>query len=399
MAKKNKKTAESPTNDPVADLFSDLAADTGGSVLDDIDSIKYFVDTGNLAVNFVCSGRFINGGVPGGRLTEIYGPASSGKSLIATNVIRGCQKLGGFPIYLDCENTINKDFVQSASHVDVSKVIRYTPQTLEEVFIKVHTVIKKVREVKGTEVPIVIVYDSISVSPSAREYREVELPENYTDADWKRIVGGKEQPGERAKICSREFRKLTPILEEQNATMVVVNQTREKIGVMFGSPETTGGGGNALPFYASCRIRTQTQKKIENSKTGSIVGINMKIKNMKNKTFRPFMETESVQLYFDRGINPLSGLLNTLIMSERIDVSGKGSFTVKEPWAAGEEIKFRSSMARNDVPEDVLYQCPLLIDAESKEQVKDYLSEYQLAIHREDAKDLEEKELKNEEDL
>jgi hypothetical protein len=125
----------------------------------------------------------------------------------------------------------------------------------------------------------------------------------------------------------------------------------------------------------------------------------MKIKNMKNKTFRPFMETESVQLYFDRGINPLSGLLNTLIMSERIDVSGKGSFTVKEPWSAGEEIKFRSSMARNDVPEDVLYRCPSLIDAESKEQVKDYLSEYQLAIHREDAKDLEEKELKSEEDL
>ena len=116
------------------DFFSSMAKATGGDVLNEIDSVKYFIDSGNLAINYICSGRFIDGGIPGGKLTEIYGPSSSSKSLVGSNVLYGCQKINGIPILLDCENSANKEFIKKASHCDLKRVLRYTPQTLEDVF-------------------------------------------------------------------------------------------------------------------------------------------------------------------------------------------------------------------------------------------------------------------------
>ena len=93
-------------------FFESLAEATGGDVLDQIDSIKYFVDTGSLAINYICSGQFITGGIPGGKLTEIYGPNSSSKSLIGANILFGTQKMKGIPVLIDCENSANKEFIQ-----------------------------------------------------------------------------------------------------------------------------------------------------------------------------------------------------------------------------------------------------------------------------------------------
>jgi hypothetical protein len=150
-------------------------------------------------------------------------------------------------------------------------MVRYTPETLERCFSKITAILQMVRKDKRFDgKPIVILYDSISGSPCEREFRETNLPENYTQDQYKKIVGGKEQPGERAKVCSREFRKIIPLLEKYDGTLVVLNQTRDKIGVRYGSPETTGGGGNALIFYASLRARPQAQAKIEKSNQPSL---------------------------------------------------------------------------------------------------------------------------------
>lgn len=388
------------------DFFTSLAKETSGDIIDLIDSVKYFVDTGSLALNYICSGKFISGGIPGGKLTEIFGPNSSSKSLIGSNILFGCQRMNGISILMDCENSANKEFMMKASHCDVKKIVRHTPQCLEDVFTKMYKVIEFIRKVKGPDVPIVIVYDSITVSPSARELREVSLPEHYTQADFKRIVGGHEQPGERAKICSKELRKINSIMEENNATIVILNQTRAKIGgfaPMGMEAKTTGGGGNALPFYSSCRIETKTQMKIEKKLTAKkkkILGINVKMKNVKNKTHRPFIESDNIQLLFDRGINPLSGLLSCLMDADRIE--GKsGNFTVKEPWAGGAEIKFKSSMDRNDVPMEVLLRCPALIDADSPEQVQEYLEPFMEAINfkPEDDEEIEVNEVEYEEEI
>lgn len=375
----------SASGDSLDDLFKEIAEETGGDVLDKIDSVNYFVDTGSLALNYICSGKFIDGGIPGGKLTEIYGPSSSSKSLFGNNILYGCQKMGGIPVLLDCENSANKEFIKKASHCDLNKVLRYTPQSLEEVFSKMYSVIEKIRK-KDPDRPIVIVYDSIGVSPSARELREVDLPENYDKATYKRIVGGNEQPGERAKICSRELRKLNSVMEKTGATVIILNQTREKIGIMFGNPETTAGGGNALPFYASCRIRPQTQKKIERkitAKKSKILGINIKLKNVKNKTHRPFVESEGIQLLFDKGINPLSGLLSCLVEDDRLEAKGAGNFIIKDAYLGEdkENNKFKASLDKNEMPLEVLLKHPALINAESREQVESYFAPYMDAIN------------------
>lgn len=369
-------------NDIDDDFFEDLAEKTGGDVLDSIDSVKYFIDTGSLALNYICSGKFITGGIPGGKLTEIFGPNSSSKSLFGANILFGTQKVGGIPCLLDCENSANKEFIQLASHCNLKRIVRHTPETLEEVFAKMYKVIEAVREKKGPEVPIVIVYDSIGVSPSARELREVNLPETYTKEQFKKIVGAHEQPGERAKICSREFRKLNTVMERHNATVVILNQTRDKIGT-YVPTKTTAGGGNALPFYASCRLETKTMQKIEkklSAKKKKILGINVKLINRKNKTHRPFVESENVQLLFDKGINPISGLLSCLLDAGRVEVSGTGSFKVNSAFSNGEEVKFRASLERNDIPMDILLKCPAIIDASTTEQVQAYLEPYRSAI-------------------
>lgn len=402
MGRKKISASSNSSNDSSDDLFKEIAKETGGDILDKIDSVNYFVDTGSLALNYICSGKFIDGGIPGGKLTEIYGPSSSAKSLFGNNILYGCQKMGGIPVLLDCENSANKEFIKKASHCDLNRVLRYTPQSLEEVFSKMYSVIEKIRK-KDADRPIVIVYDSIGVSPSARELREVDLPENYDKATYKRIVGGNEQPGERAKICSRELRKLNSVMEKTGATVIILNQTREKIGIMFGNPETTAGGGNALPFYASCRIRPQTQKKIERkitAKKSKILGVNIKLKNVKNKTHRPFVESEGIQLLFDKGINPLGGLLSCLMEDDRLEAKGAGNFIIKEKYLGEdkEDNKFKASLDRNEMPLEVLLKHPALINAESREQVENYFAPYMDAINFEISGDIVEVESSEDDD-
>ena len=375
------------------DLFSEIAALTGGEVLNEMESVKYFIDTGNLAVNYQCSGKFINGGVPGGRITEIYGPSSSGKSLFANNALHGCQKLGGYPIILDCENATNNEFMANANHLDLKRVLWYAPQSLEQAFRKIHVVTQKIREKVAHDVPIVFVYDSISVSPCERELKENDLPDDYKASDWKKIVGRKEQPGERAKICSAELRKLQSELSNYNVTVVILNQTRSKIGVMFGNPETVGGGGKALEFYASVRMRTNAKKKIENKRLETFAGINLSVRNVKNKTHRPFIAVDDVKLYFESGIDPLTGLLQSLREAEHIEPIKAGHYRVMEDYLPEgmDEYTFRSSKVRNDVPVEVLLDCPKVIDAESREEVVAYLEDFKSALGSAASGDFEEK--------
>lgn len=378
------------------DIFSTLTQEVGGEILGNLDVAKYFVDTGNLAINYSCSGKFLNGGIPSGRLTEIYGPSASSKSLIGANILYGCQKLGGIPILLDTENAVNPEFMSKVSHVDVKKIIRFTPETLEDCFGTIYRAIEHVRKNEQYKnKPIVIVYDSISVSPSAREFREINLPKEYTKAQFKEIVGANEQPGERAKICSKEFRKLNTILEESDASLIVMNQTREKIGITYGygPNEAKAGGGTALTYYASLIMRTQSQKKLELKLSGNrkkFIGVNLKVSNKKNRAYRPYVDVDNIPLYFDQGINPVGGLLGALLDADRIVAGGAGNFEVRPEFVPnGENYKFKSSNERNDVPVEVLLDCPLLIDASDKEEVQKYLEPFMTCIQNTKDEDLD----------
>ncbi len=113
---------------------------------------------------------------------------------------------------------------------------------------------------------------------------------------------------------------------------------------------------------------------------GTAQGINLKVRNIKNRCTAPFLEAEGVQLFWKDGVNPLSGLLTSLIQSGRIDKAGNGVYKVLEPWAAGAEIKFRASKARNDVDAETLYKCPALVDAKDEQELRDYISIFGSAI-------------------
>ena len=158
-AKKNKTTD---------DFYTKLAASTGGELLADVGKTAYFVDTGNLAFNFINSGKFITGGIPGGKITEIYGPPGGGKSLLGNCILAGCQKIGGIAVFLDCERAQNAEFAQKAAHVNVEQLVIYDPITIEQVEGKIFAVTKAIRKVKGNDVPIVFVWDGDAMVPMKR---------------------------------------------------------------------------------------------------------------------------------------------------------------------------------------------------------------------------------------
>lgn len=368
------------------DIFNYIAGKLNGDVLGDSTPVRYYIDTGSLAFNWIISGKFMGGGIPGARITEIFGDTASAKSYWGANVIRGTQVLGGIPVYLDCENALNNEFVVRTSHINLSEVIKFDPSKgadcLENCFSIIYNVIRGIREKEGPDRPIVFVYDSLSASPARKELEETNRSLDEDDV--------KEQPGLRARICSKEFRKLGSLLEKTNATLLVLNQVRMKIGVMYGDPTISGGGGESLKFYATTRIRTFAQKKIENKKLKIAMGVNLKVKNTKNRCYTPFLESEGVQLFWRDGVNPVSGLLSCLEQAERIEMVGKGTYQVKEPWANGVEIKFKGSKMRNDIDPELLYKCPSLVDAKDEQEIRDYLSIFGAAIKQTNNEDNEE---------
>jgi recombination protein RecA len=390
MPKKKKEKEESK------DFFANLAEHTGGRILKGLGDSRYFVDSGNLALNYINSGRFMGGGWPTG-ITEVYGPPASAKSLLAYAALGACQRMGGVAILLDCERAANEKFAVSAGHVNENELIIQTPLFIEDVERKIYNMTKYIRTEMGDDIPIFFAWDSIGVASCEREYKETNLPDKYTQEQFKKIVGGKEQPGERAKAAGRLLRKINPFLDEYNASLFVINQTRMTIGQMWGDPEVTAGGGKALPFYANCRVRTSPMKKIEDKAKKIPIGVNLRLRNKKSRSFVPFLGTSNVQLYFASGINPLGGLLEVLIGAGR--VAGKGTYTVQEPWAGGEEIKFKASMARNDVPIELILQCPALVDAESTKEIEDYLAIYSEAYKLSMSDDVVETIVEGEDDI
>jgi len=393
MAKSPKKPKGAAA--PGDDFFNALAEHGGGELAVNHKPSRYYIDTGNLAFNYVNSGRYIHGGLPGGRITEIYGPSASAKSLVGMNCLFGCQKLGGISVLLDCENALNSEFAARASHIDIAKLVRFTPEHLEAAFAKIHNVIRYCQE-KKPGVPLVFLYDSVTASPTKREFNETKLKEGYTQAEFKKIVGSNKQPGERSAVISAELRKLTPLMEAADATLLIINQIRTKIGVMYGNPETTGG--NWVDYYPSCRVRVHKQKKIENKRLGTYIGQNICVKNVKSRACRPFMMTEGIQLFFDNGINPLSGLLTVLKQTERIEAVTKGKWRVLPDFRSkkDDDYVFEGTEGTNAITLNVLLDNPKLVDADDAEEITEYLRPFMSAMQTSASEDTVEKDDKDE---
>jgi recombination protein RecA len=368
--------AKSKKNDDC--VLDEILASTGGETLRHAGVVPYYVNTGNLAINYACSGRFIRGGFPGGRIIEAFGPEASGKSLMGYCFLGAIQKQGGIAVLLDCERSSGSDFAERCGHVDPDKLLVFDPVTLQQVEKKILAVIKAIR-VKFPKKPIGIVWDSIGVNPTDREWSEVELPENATKAQIDAV--GNERPGERAKFANKILRSLNPFLNDNDATLYVINQVRKKIGVIYGSDETTSGGGEALKFYASLRFRTGAPKAFQDKNTKLSLGVNMTMANKKNRHFTPGVKIENVPLFFDSGINPLGGLMDALIMSKRVEATkGAGKYKILPPWNGGDEEATFQQAKSAPFDADIIVKYPALIDAENADEVTEYLKEWSAAI-------------------
>ena len=237
------------------------------------------ISTGSLGLDLALG----IGGLPRGRVVEIYGPESSGKTTLALEVIAQCQKLGGTAAFIDAEHALDPIYAEKLG-VDIEELLISQPDTgeqaLEVTDIMVHS--------GGIEV---LVIDSVAALVPKAEI-EGEMGDSHI--------------GLQARLMSQALRKLTGNVKKSNTLVIFINQIRYKIGVMFGSPETTSGG-NALKFYASVRLDI---RRIGTVKEGDeVVGNETRVKVVKNKVAPPFKQAE-FQIIYNKGINRLGELID-----------------------------------------------------------------------------------------
>jgi recombination protein RecA len=235
------------------------------------------------------------GGLPRGRVVEIYGPESSGKTTLALHVIAEAQRLGGIAAFIDAEHALDPIYARNLG-VNTDELLISQPDTGEQGLEITETLVR-------SNAVDVIVIDSVAAL----------VPRAELDGDM-----GDSLPGLQARLMSQALRKLTAAISRSGAIVVFINQIREKIGVMFGSPETTTGG-RALKFYASVRLDIRRQDAI---KVGTeSVGVHTKVKVVKNKLAPPFREAEFDVIYGE-GISKAGTVLDASVEQNLVEKSG-----------------------------------------------------------------------------
>ena len=278
-----------------------------------------FVSTGSYALNKVISGDYTKG-IPIGMITQFHGEASTAKTVFATHILKEAQAEGYYTMLVDSENAYNPEFARSLG-IDPEKLIYAAPETLEDCFQVIEDTIVAIRET-DKDTPIVVAYDSIAVSPSKAEYEA----ENYE--------GNNMQGAVRAKSTGACLRKINPLMRKHKVALIVINQIRNKVGVMYGDPTTMAAGGKSLEYYLGVNLKTISNKTSDLLKDEhkQVMGIQGKVRNTKNKVSIPFRET-TFKLMYDQGLDPFDGMLDCLVADKIITQSGA--------WYSYGDLKFQ----------------------------------------------------------
>ncbi len=283
----------------------------GNSVSEKIEALS----TGSLTLDIALG----IGGFPKGRICEIYGPESSGKTTLALSTAAECQRAGGTVVYIDAEHALDVNYAKRLG-VDTSKLLVSQPDCGEQALEICEAL------VSSNSVDLVVIDSVAALVPRAEIDGEME----------------DQQPGLQARLMSKALRKLTAISAKSNTTIIFINQIRMKIGVMFGSPETTSGG-NALKFYASVRLDVRRIGSIKDQ--NDVTGNRVRVKVVKNKVAAPFREAE-FDIIFNEGVS---------LLGEIIDIgSDKGIVDKAGAWFSfkGERIGQGREGAKNFLREN-----------------------------------------------
>ena len=245
--------------------------------------IKDFISTGSTMLDLAIANK-PNGGIAVGRITEINGLESTGKSLVGAHILAETQKKGGVAVYIDTETSVSHDFLEVIG-IDVSKMLYLHLETVEDIFESIEEIVLQVRGSDKDRL-VTILVDSLAAATT-----KVELDADFDKDGW---------ATSKAIIVSKALRKITQMIGRQKVALVFTNQLRTKLGVMFGDPWTTSGG-KALPFHASTRIRLKNKGRILDSKK-NVIGMTILAQVVKNRLGPPLRKAE-FPLYFESGID------------------------------------------------------------------------------------------------
>lgn len=320
MAKKKTEKKEVKDDKKIDLIVDEISSKFGDGMIMKLGDVKRTdvatIPTGSISLDIALG----VGGVPRGRVIEIYGPESSGKTTLALHISANAQKDGGTVAFVDAEHALDPEYARKIG-VNVNELLVSQPDAGEQALDIVETL------VRSDAVDVIVVDSVAALTPQAEIDGEM----------------GDQHVGRQARLMSQALRKLTPIIAKSNSVVIFINQIRMKIGVMFGSPETTTGG-NALKFYSSVRLDVRRSAQIK--KGDEVVGNRTKVKVVKNKVAPPFRVVE-FDIMYGEGISLPGDILDVGVKYKVITKKGNSYSYGEEKLGVGRE-KAKMALRENE---------------------------------------------------